>query len=100
MTWDDFKEDYDRLSNGIIAGIICAFLGVYLSKWYFTSDWNYSWSGFIPVMKEYTTDILTIAVIPNVLLFYFGYFHWKMDEAVKGVVFTVLVLVGVTIAFI
>ncbi len=80
---------YDKLSIGIVVALILLILGFLLS--YFVKGYPSQ----IP-LSRYTRylftgspdrmDILIFSLLPNMLLFYFVNFQWKMYEFVKGIV--------------
>jgi hypothetical protein len=99
MTWEDFKYKYDTILYGLLLGVFTTFIGAFGSKWYFTDQWNFSWSGFFQAINrsDMAGDFLTLMIIPNVICFYLLYFHWKMDDTAKGIVFSTLFSVGLVL---
>jgi hypothetical protein len=95
MTWNNFKITMNNLWIGLGIGMLLPILGFYISKFfkYPQGDYNDYWNLLIG-NTIYTSDILTLSLIPNMLLFYFFYFQWKTDKAARGLVFSTLIWIG------
>ena len=108
-----WTKKYDKISYGIIAGLILPIIGffiAYLIKGGDSSITNF-WFMFIKdastaneyVSKIYSNtrkEILTLCLICNMLLFYLPFFHWKMDLFSKGIVGSTLLLAALSFIFI
>ncbi|MFT5601951.1 MAG: hypothetical protein ACI9N1_002201 [Flavobacteriales bacterium] len=99
MTWEDFKYKYDTILYGLLLGVMTTFIGAFGSKWYFSEQWDYDWSGFFQALSrtDMSGNFLTLMIIPNAVFFYLLYFQWRMDEMAKGIVFCTLLSVGVVL---
>lgn len=96
MTWNNFKIAINNLWIGLGIGIALPILGFFLSKFFKYPQGDYSTYWKMLVGRTiYTTDILTLSLIPNMLLFYFFFFQWKTDKAAKGLVFSTLIWIGI-----
>lgn len=95
MTWYDFKIRLNNLWIGLIIGFLLPLLGFFLSKPFKFPSGNYSsyWNLLVS-NTHYSTEILTLSLIPNMLLFYFLFFQWRTDQAAKGLVFSTIIWVG------
>ena len=108
-----WTKKYDKISYGLIAGLIFPIIGFlisYLVKGDESSISNY-WLMFIKDSSEANSyvaeiyantrkEILTFCLISNMLLFYPTFFTWKMDRFSKGVVGTTLLLAAIAFIFI
>jgi hypothetical protein len=87
-------KKFDKIGYGLIVGIILPVFGFllgYYVKFYprpLGTYWNYMANATV-----YQTEILTFSLVPNLFLFYFLFFRWKLDEATKGLVFVSILYV-------
>ena len=103
---------YDKLSYGLIAGIIFPVIGFFIaylikggetsisSFWFmFIKDVGPS-QFYIDELSNNRKDILTICLICNMLLFYLPFFHWKMDQFSKCIVGSTVFLAALSFIYI
>ena len=103
---------YDKLSYGLIAGILLPMIGffiAYLVKggdssfinfWYmFIKDTNSANEYVSEIYSSNRREILTLCLICNMLLFYLPFFRWKMDQFSKGIVGSTLFLAALAFIF-
>lgn len=84
-------EKFDKVIYGLGLGFILPIIGYYLS--YLVKGRNVDWNTYVEYTiqtSEYQQDILIFCLIPNMLLFYFTNFRWRLYEFTKG-------LVGITV---
>ncbi|MFD1552812.1 hypothetical protein DNU06_08385 [Putridiphycobacter roseus] len=80
---------YDKASIGIIVALILLILGFLLSyfvKGYTTNIPLSRYTRYLFTGSPDRMDILIFSLLPNMLLFYFVNFQWRMYEFVKGLV--------------
>lgn len=97
MGWEETKEKLDKLWFGLVLGAVLPMLGFLISKFFKDRDGSYSlkayWNLLVGQNVHYM-DILTFSLIPNLLAFYFFFFMWKMDQALKGLIFMTILYFG------
>lgn len=92
------KNKFDTIVVGSILGAILPLIGFFLSKLLKDRDNSYTLKGYWNLLigqNDYYLDILTLSLIPNLLAFYLLYFHWKMDKALKGLIFVTIIYLGI-----
>ena len=102
MNWEKVKKKYDNLWLGVGAGLILPILGFLLAKAIKDKQNSYTYEGFWNLLvgqNSYYMDILTFSLLPNMLAFYVLFFMWKMDKAVKGLIFSTFILLGGVLLF-
>jgi len=94
-----FKEKYDKMSYGLILGLVLPIVGFILSYFIKTMDMeNMSLGQYLSnyIASSDKMDITIFAMLPNMLLFYFVNFKWNMFEFTKGIVGVTLIM-GITV---
>lgn len=98
MSWEETKEKLDKLWVGLIIGGVLPVLGFFVSKLFKDREGTYSLKAYWNLLigeNDYYLDILTFSLIPNLLAFYFFFFMWKMDQALKGLIFMTVIYLGI-----
>ncbi|MEX1002730.1 MAG: hypothetical protein WDZ35_11500 [Crocinitomicaceae bacterium] len=93
----------DKLQWGIVIGVVLPIIGFLIS--YVIKTWGvYPVIGFNDYVRmafggsQHQQDILIFSLIPNLFMFYFSNFRWRLNEFTKGLVgVTVLCLIVVII---
>jgi len=95
----EFIAKIDNVFIGIIFGLILPIIGFYLSylvKGGQVDFETYSDLAFKKSMDQ--QDILIFCLIPNMFMFYFSNFRWKINEFTKGLVgVTIVLLIGLVL---
>lgn len=97
MSWEETKEKLDKIWIGIVIGAVLPMIGFMVSKLFKDKEGSYSWKGYWNLLigqNDYYLDILTFSLIPNLLAFYFFFFQWKIDQALKGLIFMTIIYLG------
>jgi ABC-type bacteriocin/lantibiotic exporter with double-glycine peptidase domain len=97
MNWDKVKKKIDNLWVGVGLGFILFMLGFLLSKFVKDKQGSYTLEGFWNLLvgqNSYYLEILTFSLLPNMLAFYLLFFQWKMDKAVRGLIFSTIIILG------
>lgn len=98
MGWEETKEKIDNVWIGIALGSLLPVLGFFISKLFKDSEGSYSLKAYWNLLigqNDYYLDILTFSLIPNLLAFYFFFFLWKLDNALKGLIFMTIIYLGI-----
>ncbi len=87
-------KKYDKMSVGIVLGIILTVAGFFISYPILTRGLNMSLTQYIndAQVGADKQNIMIFCLLPNMFLFYFTNFRWRLNEMTKG-------LVGVTLLF-
>jgi hypothetical protein len=87
-------KKYDKMSLGIIVGIILTVGGFLLSYPVLTRGLDMSFSQYVNYAQHGADkqNIMIFCLLPNMFLFYFTNFRWHLNGFTKG-------LVGVTLLF-
>jgi hypothetical protein len=96
------KEKLDKKWVGIATGLILPIIA-FLLFWYFKYGeksaeqlWDYMTSN-----SENRNDLLIFHIPPNLVVFYFTNFQWRLDQFTTGIVgTTILLTIPVVIALI
>ncbi len=104
---------FDTFKHGAIMGLTLPILGFFISFFIKGSEMSLStyWQIFTQssdLVPDLTRDIyadsrqstLVFCMLPNMLLFYFGFFQYKLDQFSKGLVGLTLILTAITFIFI
>lgn len=97
MNWDKVKRKIDNLWVGVGLGMILFVFGFLLSKFVKDPQDSYTLEGFWNLLvgqNSYYLEILTFSLLPNMLAFYLLFFQWKMDKAVRGLIFSTVIILG------
>lgn len=97
MNWDKVKKKINNVWVGVGMGLILFVLGFFLAKFVKDRQGSYTVEGFWNLLvgqNSYYLEILTFSLLPNMLAFYLLFFQWKMDNAVKGLIFATIILMG------
>lgn len=101
MTKQDWFKKYDKISYGITAGLISAFLGFLLNYFFnehlFNSMIKY-WSTFKKVDYAIISDMMTLALLMPMAIFYFTFFRKDYQQFSRGLLLMILPLVIFIIA--
>lgn len=91
---EDRMEKYDKMSYGIIVGIILTVGGFFLSYPILTRGTDMAFADYINYVQHGADrqNIMIFCLLPNMFLFYFTNFRWHLNGFTKG-------LVGVTLLF-
>jgi hypothetical protein len=95
MEFVDKIKKYDKLSIGLIVGLVLPIIGFVLSYFIKTSGIEITFGEYFNKLigdSPDKMDILIFTMIPNMFLFYFVNFKWKMYEFTKGIVGVTLIL--------
>ena len=108
-----WTKKYDKLSYGIIAGLIFPIIGFFIAYLIKGGDSSLSsfWVMFIKdsaganqyiseIYANTRKEILTLCLICNMLIFYLPFFRWKMDLFSKGIVGSTLLLTALAFIFV
>ena len=106
-----WTKKYDKVSLGMIAGLIFPIIGFYiaylvkggdsfLSFWYMIYKDTSSDSVGIELYRNLKKEVLTYCLLSNMVLFYPTFFIWKMDRFSKGIVGVTILLAGISFIFI
>lgn len=98
MGWQETKEKLDKIWVGIAFGGVLPIIGFFISKMFKDKEGSYSLKAYWNLLigqNDYYLDILTFSLIPNLLAFYFFFFMWKMDQALKGLIFMTIIYLGI-----
>ncbi|CAG5083958.1 hypothetical protein [Parvicella tangerina] len=98
MGWEETKERLDKIWFGLVIGGVLPVIGFFVSKLFKDKEGSYSLKGYWNLLvgqNDYYLDILIFSLIPNLLAFYLFFFMWKMDQAVKGLIFMTLIYLGI-----
>jgi hypothetical protein len=106
-------KKFDTFKHGAIMGLTLPILGFFISFFVKGSEMSLEtyWQVFTQssdLVSELTKDIyadsrqstLVFCLLPNMLLFYFGFFQSKLDQFSKGLVGVTLILAALTFLFI
>tara|TARA_B100001287_G_scaffold125390_1_gene105671 strand:+ start:8357 stop:8710 length:354 start_codon:yes stop_codon:yes gene_type:complete len=103
---------YNKFNTGMISGILFPFIGFFISFliiggesfstfWeIFLKDANIYKSEVQDFYKETRQNVLMFCLMSNLLLFYFSFFLFKIDQFSKGLVFITLILAAISMLFI
>lgn len=93
-------DRFDKPIYGFIAGLFLPFLGYAAGKQviYSWGTWDRYWKYFMQG-GDYQNQIFTFCMLPTLFLFYFVFFHWKLERASRGLVAISLVEVAIFMAF-
>jgi len=104
---------FDKFKYGALMGLILPILGFFISFFVKGSEMSLStyWQVFTQssdLVSDLTREIyadsrqstLVFCMLPNMLLFYFGFFQYKLDQFSKGLVGLTLILTAITFIFI
>lgn len=97
MNWDKVKKKINNVWVGVGMGLILFVLGFFLAKFVKDRQGSYTVEGFWNLLvgqNSYYLEILTFSLLPNMLAFYLLFFQWKMDNAVKGLIFATIIIMG------
>jgi ABC-type bacteriocin/lantibiotic exporter with double-glycine peptidase domain len=97
MGWEETKEKLDKIWVGLVFGGLLPVIGFFVSKLFKDREGSYSVQAYWNLLigqNDYYLDILTFSLIPNLLAFYFFFFMWKMDQALKGLIFMTIIYLG------
>ena len=97
MNWEKVKKRSDNIWLGVAIGLLLPILGFILAKAIKDKQGSYTYGGFWNLLvgeNVYYMDILTFSLLPNMLAFYVLFFMWKMDKAVRGLVFSTIMILG------
>ncbi len=97
MKWEVVKKKIDNVWVGLLLGFVLTVFGFFLSKWVKDPSNSYTIEGFWNLLmgkNNYYMEILTFSLLPNMLAFYFLFFQWKMDKALKGLIFITIMFLG------
>ncbi len=99
--FEEIKKKYDKAMVGAVLGSLLPFLGFVISKMVKGShvSWTQYWNIFLSD-SDYKIEILILSMMPNMLLFYFFLFQWKLDHASKGLVGATLIFCILILAFV
>jgi len=78
----------DNKLIGLVFGFILPFIGfliAFLIKGYGTVEFK-SFVAMATNASDYQQDILILCLIPNMLMFYFSNFRWKINKFTMGLV--------------
>jgi hypothetical protein len=91
---ETFIKKQDSLTKGIIVALllpIITFFVCFLSK---AKHMEFgTFTNLVFHFKDYRVNILTLCLLPNMFLFYFVNFRFKMGQFTKGLVLISLLLV-------
>ena len=98
----------DHFKYGAIIGLVFPFVGFFISFLISGAmDLESYWDSFTKnveftneIRADYRQSILGFCMLPNMLLFYFGYFQFKIDKFSKGLVGITLILAALSFIFI
>lgn len=90
MSW---KYKVDKWQWGVALGVILPIIAFFLFwLWKFSDrSWSQLWD-FMTLASAYRSNILVFPLIPNLLLFYFSNFLYRLDRFTVGLVGTTIVL--------
>mgnify|MGYP007027635575 CR=1 FL=1 len=97
MNWDKVKRKFDNVWIGAVAGFLLSVLGFLLSKTVKDKQGSYTLEAYWNLLvgqTDYYLEILTFSLLPNMLMFYLLFFQWKMDHAVRGLIFATIIVLG------
>jgi ABC-type bacteriocin/lantibiotic exporter with double-glycine peptidase domain len=97
MNWNKVKKDFDKVWMGVVFGVVFSVIGFFLAKFVKDKQGSYTVEAFWNLMvgqTDYYLEILTFSLLPNMLAFYFLFFRWQMDKAVRGLIFATIMLMG------
>lgn len=97
MTWTEIKKKIDNMWIGSTLGAVLPMIGFFVSKLVKDRSGTYSFKAYFNLLvgeNDHYLDILGFSLLPSMLLFYFLFFQWKLDKAVKGMVFITFMIVG------
>jgi hypothetical protein len=87
-------EQYNRVSYGIIIGLVLPVLGFVISYFIKTRGLDISFGTYFRTLLRNSPDrmdIIIFSMIPNLFLFYWVNFKWGIYEFTKGFVAVTLV---------
>lgn len=87
-----FKKKIDRWEIGLAVGLILPIIAFFVFwEWkYAEKDWE-NLMYFMKARSDNRNSILVFTMVPNLILFYFSNFQFRIDKFTMG-------LVGITIA--
>ena len=95
MSFYDKLEKYDKVSLGLIIGLILPIIGFIASYYIKTRGLDISFNDYFFQRLLHSADkidIIVFSMIPNMLLFYFVNFKWSLYEFTKGIVGVTLIM--------
>ena len=100
MSFQEKIKKYDKLSYGLVLGLILIVTGFVISYFVKTSGLDIPFKDYFfnnLLKSDNKMDIVIFSMIPNMLLFYFVNFRWAMYEFTKGIVGITLLMAIVVI---
>tara|TARA_B100001758_G_scaffold16406_1_gene11780 strand:+ start:1122 stop:1460 length:339 start_codon:yes stop_codon:yes gene_type:complete len=107
-----FKK-LDTFKHGTVIGLIFPIIGFFISflvngsemslesYWqFFTKSSDSTLDSTRHIYTDSRQSTLVFCLLPNLLLFYFSFFQYKLDQFSKGLVGTTLILAALTFIFI
>ena len=87
-------KKFDKMSVGIIVGIILTVAGFFISYPILTRGLDMTLAQYVNYAQVGADkqNIMIFCLLPNMFLFYFTNFRWHLNELTKG-------LVGITLLF-
>lgn len=92
---------YDKISYGLMAGVLSTLIGFFLN--YFINSYLFSslfrhWDIYRKVDYEILSDMMTLALLAPMAIFYFTFFRNDYQHFSRGLLLTILPLVIFIIA--
>lgn len=101
MTQQDWFKKYDKISYGLAVGFLSSAIGFLLNYFFnkhlFTSMVKY-WSTFSKVNFDIISDMMTLALLMPMGIFYFTFFRKDYQQFSRGLLLIILPLVIFIIA--
>ena len=97
---DKFKK-YDKISNGIIVGIISTVIGFFMNYFfnsYLLTSLYQKWDLYGNVDFNILSDMMTLALLVPMLIFYISFFRKDYQQFSRGLLLMILPLVIFIIA--